>query len=223
LAVDIGGTFTDVVYEPDAAGAQRVTVKVLTTYDDPANGVMQGIEAVLERAGAEAGDAGLVLHGTTLATNALIERRGARTALLTTEGHRDALEMALENRFEQYDVNIDRPRPLVPRRLRLPVRERLDAAGRVLVPMDSKSLDAAVAALDGHGVESVAIGFLHAYANPDHEHAAAERVREKLPDVSITLASQVCPEIREYERLSTACANAYVKPLMARYLGSLQR
>ncbi|NIP14614.1 MAG: hydantoinase/oxoprolinase family protein [Pseudomonadales bacterium] len=223
LAVDIGGTFTDVVLEPDAAGTERVSVKVLTTYDDPANGVMQGIEAVLERAGAEAGDARLVLHGTTLATNALIERRGARTALLTTEGHRDAVEMALENRFEQYDVNIDRPQPLVPRRLRLPVRERLDARGGVLRPLDLASVDAAVATLASDGVESVAIGFLHGYANPDHEHAAAARVREQLPDVSVTLASRVCPEIREYERLSTACANAYVKPLMARYLGSLQR
>lgn len=222
LAVDIGGTFTDVVLEPAASEAERVTVKVLTTYDDPANGVMQGIEAVLERAGANAADGGLVLHGTTLATNALIERRGARTALLTTHGHRDAVEMALENRFEQYDVNIDRPRPLVPRRLRLPVRERLDAAGRVLIPLDAGSLDAALAALEGEGVESVAVGFLHAYANPDHEQAAAARIREMLPQVSITLASQVCPEIREYERLSTACANAYVKPLMARYLGSLQ-
>ncbi len=223
LAVDIGGTFTDVVLEPDAAGTERVSVKVLTTYDDPANGVMQGIEAVLERAGAEAGDARLVLHGTTLATNALIERRGARTALLTTEGHRDVVEMALENRFEQYDVNIDRPQPLVPRRLRLPVRERLDARGGVLRPLDLASVDAAVATLASDGVESVAIGFLHGYANPDHEHAAAARVREQLPDVSVTLASRVCPEIREYERLSTACANAYVKPLMARYLGSLQR
>jgi N-methylhydantoinase A len=222
LAADIGGTFTDVVLERNDNG-ERVTTKVLTTYDDPANAVLQGIEQVLRQANLPPSGAGLMLHGTTLATNALIERSGARTALLTTEGHRDALEMALENRFEQYDVNIDRPAPLVPRAWRLPIRERVDARGRVLVPLDQESVDLAIQRLAADGIESVVVGFLHGYANVAHEQQVAEQLALALPEVSVTLASRVCPEIREYERLSTACANAYVKPMMAGYLQSLQR
>jgi len=218
IAIDIGGTFTDVVLE---RGATRTTTKVLTTYTDPADGVIAGVARVLAEAGAVPTEVGLVLHGTTLATNALIERRGAVTALLTTAGHRDALEMALENRFEQYDIGIDRPEPLVPRVLRLPVPERLAADGRVLVPIDRAAVRALVPELRARGVESVAIGFLHAYANPEHERVAADVLAEAAPELSVTLASDVCPEIREYERLSTACANAYVKPLMGRYLASL--
>jgi len=163
-----------------------------------------------------------VLHGTTLATNAIIQRRGAVTALLTTEGHRDVLEMALENRFEQYDLAIDRPTPLVPRHLRLPVHERMDSRGEVLLPLADQSVDALVALLERHSVTSVAIGFLHSYINPVHEQRVAAILKTALPDLSVTLSCEVCPEIREYERLSTACANAYVKPLMATYLTSLQ-
>ena len=205
----------------DRAGA-LTTTKVLTTYDDPANGVIGGIRRVLDLSGATAVDIGLVLHGTTLATNAIIERRGAVTALLTTAGHRDAVEMAFENRFEQYDVNIDRPAPLVPRALRLPVPERLDAAGRVLLPLDLDAVRALVPQLAARGVQSVAVGFLHSYVNPEHEQAVGALLETEMPGLSVTLSSDVCPEIREYERLSTACANAYVKPLMARYLHSLQ-
>jgi N-methylhydantoinase A len=224
LAVDIGGTFTDVVLDglgPDGAG--RVTTKVLTTYEDPANGVVRGVRQVLQQASVAPSAVRLVLHGTTLATNALIERRGAVTALLTTEGHRDVIEMAFENRFEQYDIGIDRPAPLVPRTLRLPVPERLDAQGVVLRPLDLAALERLVPVLREHGVGSVAVGFLHAYANPVHEQRVGEWLRATLPDVSVSLSSGVCPEIREYERLSTTCANAYVKPLMARYLSSLER
>ena len=219
VAADIGGTFTDVVLDD---GEGSYSSKVLTTYRDPADAVLLGLRQVLHQAGRQPGDVGLFLHGTTLATNALIERRGARTALLTTEGHRDALEMAFENRFEQYDVNIDRPAPLVPRHLRLPVRERLAADGEVLIPLDAASVSAAVDRLSDAGVESVAIGFLHGYRKADHERAVAEAVRRRLPGASVTLASEVCPEIREFERLSTACANAYVQPLMAAYLQSLE-
>ncbi len=219
IAADIGGTFTDVVLEVDGA---QMSTKVLTTYDDPANGVLDGLRQVLAKAKCAAADIGLVLHGTTLATNALIQRRGARTALLTTEGHRDAIEMAFENRFEQYDIDIDRPAPLVPRKLRLPIKERIAADGEVLVPLDEGSVAQAIATLQAQAVESVAIGFLHAYQNADHERRVAELVRAQMPELSITLASEVCPEIREFERLSTACANAYVRPLMARYLESLQ-
>ncbi len=219
LAVDIGGTFTDVVLE---RADERITKKVLTTYDDPANGVMTATDRVLELAAADPANASVVLHGTTLATNAIIQRRGAVTALLTTEGHRDVLEMALENRFEQYDLAIDRPTPLVPRHLRLPVHERMDSRGEVLLPLADQSVDALVALLERHSVTSVAIGFLHSYINPVHEQRVAAILKTALPDLSVTLSCEVCPEIREYERLSTACANAYVKPLMATYLTSLQ-
>ena len=219
LAVDIGGTFTDVVLE-QGSGA-RVTTKLLTTYDHPGRAVLDGIGQVLAQAGLQPADVGLIIHGTTLATNALIQRRGAVTALLTTAGHRDALEMAHEDRFEQYDVMIDRPRPLVPRYLRLPVRERLDRDGRVLVPLDEETVMAALPLLDEHEVASVAVGYLHAFVNPEHEQRTAELLQAARPQLSITLASEVCPEIREFERLSTACANAYVRPLMARYLERL--
>ena len=219
LSVDIGGTFTDVVLD---TGRGLVTTKVLTTYADPALGVMQGIDEVLVASGTAASDIDLVLHGTTLATNALIERRGAHTALLTTEGHRDIIEMAFENRFEQYDVNIDRPSPLVPRPLRIGIVERMAADGSVLVELDEESLREEISKLVEAGVDSIAIGYLHSYQNNAHEVRTAEIVAEIAPGVSVSMSSDVCPEIREYERLSTTVANAYVKPLMADYLASLE-
>ena len=220
LAVDIGGTFTDVVLE---TGGRIESTKVLTTHAQPAAAVVQGLGEVLARAGREPRHLAVVLHGTTLATNALIERRGARTALVTTEGHRDVLEMAYENRFEQYDVNVDRPPPLVPRRWRFTLPERMNAAGEVLAGLSPAAISALVPALRAAGIESVAVGFLHAYANSAHERLVRDVLGEALPEVSITLASEVCPEIREYERFSTACANAYVRPLMATYLADLQQ
>src|SRR6056297_2044498 len=171
LAVDIGGTFTDVVLE---FGDRQVTNKVLTTSDAPEEGVLAGIARALADAALEPGQVGLLIHGTTLATNALIERKGAKTALITSEGHRDAVEMALENRFEQYDINIDRPAPLVPRYLRWSVRERLNVKGEALVPLDEASVDALFPLIEKHGIEGMAIGLLHAYANPAHERAVAE-------------------------------------------------
>jgi len=221
LAVDIGGTFTDVVLE--LADGERVSTKLLTTYDHPGRAVLGGIDRVLQQAGITPAQVGLIIHGTTLATNALIERRGARTALLTTHGHRDALEMAHEDRFEQYDIMIDRPKPLVPRYLRLPIRERMNASGKVLLPLEQASLQSVLPILDEHEVASVAIGYLHAFVNPQHELETANWLRQQRPDLSITLASEVCPEIREFERLSTACANAYVQPLMSRYLHRLAK
>ena len=218
LAVDIGGTFTDVALE---AGGRLVTTKVLTTHAAPEHGVLDAVHKVLEMASVPPSAIRLVIHGTTLATNAIIERKGARTALIVTEGHRDALEMAHENRFEQYDIGVDRPPPLVPRHLRLPVTERVDRRGRVLIPLDEASVRAALPALDEHGVEAVAIALIHGYANPAHERRIAEILAAERPDLSVTLASEVCPEIREYERSSTACANAYVQPRMARYLTGL--
>jgi N-methylhydantoinase A len=220
LAVDIGGTFTDLVLEQ--AGRQ-VTVKVLTTAANPEQGVLEGVAKVMAEAGVEAAEIGLIIHGTTLATNAIIERKGAKTALIVTEGLRDSVEMAYENRFEQYDINIDRPDPLVPRYLRWPVSERLNAAGEVLRPLDEASVAALLPRIAGHGIESLAVGLIHSYANPAHERRVGEILHAAAPDLSITLSSEVCPEIREYERQSTTCANAYVRPLMARYLTRLER
>lgn len=218
LAVDIGGTFTDVAL---AMGDKNVTSKVLTTQAAPEEGVMTGIARVLESAGVSGGDVGVVIHGTTLATNAIIERKGAHTALVVTEGFRDSVEMAYENRFEQYDIEVQKPKPLVPRYLRMPVKERINARGEVLVPLDLGTVDAVIARLETNAVESVAIGLLHCYANSAHEEQVAERISKALPNLSITLSSEACPEIREYERLSTACANAYVQPIMARYVRNL--
>ena len=218
LAIDIGGTFTDVALE---TGEFLVTTKVLTTHGAPERGVLDGVAKVLDMASVAPSDVRLVIHGTTLATNAIIERKGARTALIVTEGHRDALEMAQENRFEQYDISVDRPPPLVPRRLRLPVRERVDRHGRVLVPLDEDTVHALLPVLDEHEVESVAVGLIHGYGNPAHERRIGDILAGERPALTVTLASDVCPEVREYERLSTACANAYVQPLMARYLVGL--
>lgn len=218
--MDIGGTFTDVALE---LNGRYITTKRLTTPAEPEKGFLASISQILAETGVREKDIGLIIHGTTLATNALIERKGARTALLTTEGQRDSLEMAYENRFDQYDIYADRPAPLVPRYLRWPVFERLDWQGEVLRPLDEGSVADLIPMIENQGIESLAIGFIHAYANPEHERRAAAIVRRALPDLPISLSSQVCPEIREYERLSTTCANAYVQPMMARYLMRLER
>ena len=218
LAIDIGGTFTDVVLE---SGDEQFSRKVLTSHMQPADAVIRGIQELLDERGIAPDSISLVLHGTTLATNAIIERRGAKTALLTTEGHRDVLAMAFENRFEQYDVNIERPEPLIPRYLRIPVHERMSAEGIPLRALDMGSVKSAIEALRHENVESVAIGFLHSYTNNSHEEAVATQVAKALPKVAISLSSEVCPEIREYERFSTTCANAYVLPLMSAYLHDL--
>ena len=219
LGVDIGGTFTDVALE---AGGRRYSAKILTTPKAPERAVLEAIDAVLREAALDPTDLSIIIHGTTLATNAIIERKGAKTALLTTEGFRDTIEIRHENRFEQYDVNIDLPPPLVPRRLRFAVRERIDASGRILVPLDEMGLSRLPTRLAAEGIESLAIGFLHSFTNPAHERRAGEIVAERLPGVPITLSSDVSPEMREYERFSTACANAYVQPLISGYLADLE-
>jgi N-methylhydantoinase A len=220
VGVDIGGTFTDVALE---IGERRFTGKILTTPHAPEDGVLAALRSVTAEAGVEPGEVGVIIHGTTLATNALIERKGARTALLTTEGFRDVVEIRHENRFEQYDVNIDLPPPLVPRRLRLPVRERIDAQGEVLVPLDESSVARAIEALAAQQVEAVAVGLLHSFTNPDHERRVGDAIARRLPQVAVTLSCDVSPEMREYERFSTACANAYLQPLIGRYLVKLAR
>ncbi|MGD9878970.1 MAG: hydantoinase/oxoprolinase family protein [Reyranella sp.] len=219
LAVDIGGTFTDVVLET-ATGAHAV--KVLTTTDAPARGVLDGVRTILAEAKCKAADVGLVVHGTTLATNALIERKGALTALVTTAGFRDSLEIAWEHRFEQYDIYMERPAPLVPRDLRFGVPERVAADGAVLMALDEAAVRTVAAELRTRRVEAVAVCFLHSFTNEAHERRASEILAEELPGVAISLSCEVCPEIREYERTSTTIANAYVLPRMAGYLGALE-
>ena len=220
LAADIGGTFTDLALERDG---QRWTAKVLTTPHAPELGVLEGIGAVLAKAEMRPADIAIFIHGTTLATNALIERKGARTALLTTEGFRDVLALGNESRYDQYDLNIALPQPLVPRRWRLPVPERLDNEGRVLLPLDEAVLRQQIALMRQEGIESLAIGFLHAFVNPVHEQRAAEIIRAEWPELPVSLSSEVSPEMREWERFSTTAANAYVQPLMASYLFRLQQ
>ncbi len=219
LAVDIGGTFTDLALEHDG---KRTTIKVLTTPSAPEQGVMTGVTAITQAAGVAPADIALIIHGTTLATNAIIERKGARTALITTEGFRDVIAMGNESRYDQYDLNIVLPEPLVPRYLRLTVPERLDNTGKILRPIDENAVRALIPVLTQEGVESIAIGLLHAFVNPVHERRIAVILHDALPDIPISLSSDVSPEMREWERFSTTVANAYVQPMMARYLRRLE-
>lgn len=220
LAADIGGTFTDIVLED---GARRWSGKVLTTTHAPELGVIEGINVVLEASGLKPQDIAVFIHGTTLATNALIERKGAKTAFITTEGFRDIVEQGYEKRFDHYDLMIDRPVPLVPRTLRLEVRERLSADGDVLVALDEAAIAPLAQKIIAEGVTSVAIGLLHAYAHDQHEKRVRDLLARHLPkDVTVCISSEVAPEIREYERFSTTIANAYVRPLMASYLYRLR-
>lgn len=219
LGVDIGGTFTDVVLE---TGAVRHTAKVLTTPQAPEQAFLEGVAQVLAQAGLRPADVDLLVHGTTLATNALIERKGAKTALVTTRGFRDTLEMGTESRYEQYDLDIDLPAPLVPRDLRFTLNERIDAHGKVLVALDDDEVRRLAAELQRLEVQSVAVGLISSYANPAHEKRVGELLQGLLPGVPVTLSAEVSPEMREYQRFSTACANAYVRPLMSSYLERLQ-
>ncbi len=219
LAVDIGGTFTDIVLSlPD----RTVSTKLLTTHDAPDKAVITGTRSILAEAGIAGSALGLVVHGTTLATNALIERKGARTALITTAGFRDSLEIAYEHRFEQYDLYMERPAPLVERDLRLEVPERLAADGSVLLGLDEDALLRLVDVLKSQRIAALAISFLHSYINPAHEERARDLLAAAMPRLAITLSSEVCREIREYERTSTTVANAYVLPLMGSYLGRMR-
>ncbi|MBL6079672.1 hydantoinase/oxoprolinase family protein [Belnapia sp. T18] len=219
LAVDIGGTFTDLVLEEDG---RNWSAKLLTTPAAPEQAVLEGTRRILALAGRQPTQLGLVVHGTTLATNALIERKGARTALVTTEGFRDSIEIAWEHRFEQYDIHMERPEPLVPRPWRRGVPERVAADGAVLKPLDEAALRAIAADFRRDGIEAVAVCFLHSFTHEAHERRAGGILAEALPGVALSLSCEVAPEIREYERASTTIANAYVQPLMAGYLGRLE-
>ena len=221
LGIDIGGTFTDLVLHDHDSG-RHWGIKVLTTHADPQQGVLAGVRAILDEAGVEPRAIGRVMHATTLFTNALIERKGARTGLLTTSGFRDVLEIGRERKYDLYDIGIENPPPLVPRDLRLEVEERMRADGAAATSLDEADLLRRADALRAAGVESVAIVFLHAYANPAHEIAAARAIAAHAPELYVTASHEVVREIREYERASTTVASAYVKPIAARYLAGLE-
>jgi N-methylhydantoinase A len=220
VGVDIGGTFTDLVVVDDHSG-ELLAVKVLTTPHDPAVGVLDGVSAALAEARATPADIRSIVHGTTLATNAIIERKGARTALLTTKGFRDTLETGKELRYDLYDLFITFPEPLVPRRLRLPITERTRYDGRILEEVSASDMEVALETIIAEGAASLAICFLHSYANPANERAARRRVAERAPGLHVSLSSDVLPEVGEYARASTTVANAYVQPLVERYLRGL--
>jgi N-methylhydantoinase A len=220
LGVDVGGTFTDLVLASPTG--EITTRKVLSATDDYAAAIMSGTSELLALAGIEAPDIDELLHGTTVATNAILERRGASTGLITTEGFRDVLEIGRLRLARLYDLDFERPRPLVPRRWRQTVIERLDHRGRVRIPLDIASVHAALNRLLDEGVRSIAISLIHSYADDRHEQAVAAIVRERAPDVPVTLSSELLPEVREFERTSTTVTNAYVLPVMEQYLGRLE-
>ena len=216
LGVDIGGTFTDVVLEIDEA---LFSAKVLTTYAAPEAAILDGLAQVCAKAGITPAQITRIIHGTTLATNALIERRGAHTAFITTQGFRDVIEMRTESRFEQYDLNLTLPLPLIARNHRHTVLERVDAGGNILIGLDKTQVEALAHSLQGYA--SFAVGLLHSYLNPAHERMIRDVLTAVHPGVSVSLSSEVSPQMREYERFNTTCANAYVKPMMESYLGRL--
>lgn len=219
LGVDIGGTFTDVVLEIDQ---QQFSAKVLTTYAAPEDAIIEGMQQVCARAAIEPAQIQQVIHGTTLATNALIERRGAKTALITTEGFRDVIEMRSESRFEQYDLNLTLPEPLLPRQQRYTVSERVGASGEVLVALQREQVEQLVERIAMAEYESVAVGLMHSYLNDQHEVMIRDVLNEKLPGLSVSISSEVSPQMREYERFNTVVANAFIKPMMESYLGRLR-
>ena len=218
---DIGGTFTDLCLLDPKTG-RSTSRKVLTTHRDPGEAVLAGFRAALAEEGLDPDRVAIVVHATTLATNALIERTGARTGMLTTHGFRDVIEVGYEQLYDLYDIHLDLPAPLVPRALRRPVAERTTGDGERIEGLDGESADAAIRFLVGRGVESIAVCFLHSYANPENERAAAGQVRALAPDVPVSVSSEVLPELGELPRFSTTVANAYVQPLVARYLVGLE-
>ncbi|HEY8614217.1 MAG TPA: hydantoinase/oxoprolinase family protein, partial [Roseomonas sp.] len=220
LAIDVGGTFTDVVLYDDTTG-RFAAHKELTTPADPAAGVVSGIRHLFAAEKVDPAEVGRVVHATTLFTNALIERRGAPTGLITTAGFRDTLEIGHERKYELYDLHLPLPQPLARRAHRLEAVERLAPDGTVEIPLDPASVLDAAGRLVAQGIESIAIVFLHAYANPAHEREAARLIAERHPGLVLSLSSDVSPQIREFERSSTTAANAYVKPLAERYLNRL--
>lgn len=221
IGIDIGGTFTDVVIL-DVERDRLVAGKALTSTESPARAVLDIIREMLAHEGIQAEDVTKAIHGTTLVTNLIIERKGAPTALLTTRGFRDALEIGRETRYDIYDIFLELPKPLVPRRRRLEVTERLDNAGRVMIPLTPEEAQRAVDDLLSLDVESAAVCLLHSFRNPAHERTLRDLIRAKRPGLPVSISSEIVPEVREYERTSTTVANAYAMPVVRRYLGELK-
>lgn len=220
VGTDIGGTFTD-LFAVNIETGRSVTAKVLTDHVRPTASVTRGLKQMIDSGGVQAEEVTRVLHGTTLVTNALLTRRGAKAALLVTEGFRDALEIGTEHRFDLYDLDIEKPAPIVPRHLRRPIRERVLADGSVEVPIDEDQAEGEIRGLLDVGVESIAVCLLHAYRNPVHERRLKEIIARVAPGLPVSLSSEVAPEIREYERASTVAINAYVAPIVEPYLRAL--
>jgi len=218
LAIDIGGTFTDIVLENKN---DLITKKVLTSISQPEQAVIAGITELLEENKIMSSEIKMIIHGTTLATNAVIERKGAKTCFITTEGFRDVLDIGYESRFDQYDILIEKTMSLVPRKHRYVVEERIDVNGSIIKPINTDVFEDLVDKIKSENFQSVGIGFLHSYANPKNENILKDFLIEKLPGVEVSISSDVCPEIREYERFTTTVVNAYIKPLMANYLKKL--
>ena len=218
LAIDIGGTFTDIVLENQN---NLITKKVLTSIAQPEVAVIEGISELLDENNITSSEIKMIIHGTTLATNAVIERKGAKTCFITTEGFRDVLDIGYESRFDQYDILIEKTMSLVPRKHRFVIKERTDVNGNILEPINTEIFSNLVHKIKEEGFKSVGIGFLHSYANSENENILRNHLLENLPGVEVSISSDVCPEIREYERFTTTVVNAYIKPLMASYLKKL--
>ena len=222
IGIDTGGTFTDLVaFAPD--GGSLAFHKVVSTPDDPARGIIRGLREIVDRIGARAGEIELLVHGTTVATNAVLQRAGARVALITTAGFRDVLQIQRQDRPRLYDLRGRRARPLVPRALRYELRERVRFDGSVQTPLDRAQLAGLIDALRRERVDAVAVGLLHSYANPAHEQAVGRALAERLPEAAVCLSHELAGEQGEYERFSTCAMNAFVQPVIARYLGRLER
>lgn len=218
LAIDIGGTFTDIVLENQN---NLITKKVLTSIANPEVAVIEGVSELLDENNITSSEIKMIIHGTTLATNAVIERKGAKTCFITTEGFRDVLDIGYESRFDQYDILIEKTMSLVPRKHRFVIKERTDVNGTILEPINTETFSNLVQKIKEEGFKSVGIGFLHSYANSENENILRNYLLENLPGVEVSISSDVCPEIREYERFTTTVVNAYIKPLMANYLKKL--
>jgi N-methylhydantoinase A len=221
LSVDIGGTFTDIALLDSATGCFWPG-KTLTTPDDPSEAVLNGVTETLQRAGVKPAQVAQFYHATTLATNALIERKGVATALVTTNGFRDILEMRDEGRYDLFDLGIELPPSLVPRELRFEVEERVLSDGSVLTPLNPESVADVAQAIRRAGVGAIAVSLIHSYQHPGHENQLRDQLQRELHDIPVSVSSEVAPEIREYPRTSTTVANAYIQPLLARYLDRLQ-
>ena len=220
LAIDIGGTFTDLVLEKNKI---LYTKKVLTSVEKPEIAVIEGVLELLYENNVEPSQIDMIIHGTTLATNAVIERKGAHSCFITTSGFRDVLDIGYESRFDQYDLLLEKTLSIVPRKYRYVVEERTDVDGKILKPLNINNLDTLFNKISKEKFESIGIGFLHSYANPKNEIILRELLSKKFPDIKISISSEVCPEIREYERFTTTVINSYIKPLISRYLDNLKK